>query len=100
MLIKKNMYVREGPSRKSKIDPLRDKILINLGPFERLFPTRVSYGMSKKLNLPCPIPTCSSPLDRVIYISKDVYLNVEYDVNCFQSELLTQKKILAKFLIL
>ena len=51
---------------------------------------QVSYGMSKKLkNLKGPIPTCSSPSDRVIYISKDAYLNVEYDVNCFQLEFLT-----------
>ena len=29
-------------SQKSKIDPLRDKILINLGPFERFFPKFLS----------------------------------------------------------
>ena len=46
---------------------------------------RVSYGMSTKLkNLKGPIPTGSSPSDRVIYTSKDAHWNVEYDVNCFQ----------------
>ena len=53
---------------------------------------------AKKSSLmPCPIPTGSSPSDRVIYISKDAYLNVEYDVNCFQSKFVTEKKIKAKF---
>ena len=54
------------------------------------------YGMSKKFNLPCPIPIGSCPLDGVTYISKGAYLNVEYDVNCFQSEFVTEKR--AKFL--
>ena len=55
--------------------------------------TRVCYGMSKKFNLPCPIPSGSSPLDRVIYISKDAFLNVEYDANCFQSKFVTEEKV-------
>ena len=70
--------------------PKRIQPKISVSQITRVTGTE-NTGVTKKLNLPCPIPTGSSPLDRVIYISKDAHLNVEYDVNCFQSEFVTKK---------
>ena len=85
-----------GPPLGRKFLIIFDRVNIfsrNLDSVTKSWIARVSYGMSKKLkNLKCLIPSCSSPSDRVIYISKDAYLNVEYDFNCFQLEFVTLKK--------